>query len=199
MVRVWGWEDIEEETAKHAAAHRAFDPTWNPYAEQARVEAKAGFEGLHGRLDAMAPPSPTRSVNPHDADLLREFRRLVTPGILQFLALQDFKFPTRMSDLDPLGEIAQGWLGARYEFVDPEIQGAFEPVIAAIHVFIDLTNSRIFVMDSNPKYGSPKTYEDQAQGLTPSTRDGIRDLNAKAHELWRAIDGFERVARGKAI
>jgi hypothetical protein len=130
-------------------------------------------------------------VNPHDADLLQEFRLLVTPGILQFLARQDFGFPFRLSDLDPLGEIAERWLGARYEFV--------EPVITAIHAFIGLTNSRIFVMDSNPNYGSPKTYEDQAQGLTPSTRDGIRDMNAKAHELWRAINAFERVVRAKAI
>ena len=193
-VRVWGWEDIEEEASKYAAAHKAFDPTWNPYAEEARAEARAGFEGLKQRLDALRPNGAPNAPNPHDVDLFREFRSLITPGVLDFLAHHDFGTPLRLSALDPVEKIAAGWLGARFEFVDPELQAAFHPVVVNMRALLGKTGERIFMMDENPNFGTPKTYIDRAQGMTQSTRDGIREMNALAHELWRSIDAFERIA-----
>ena len=38
LVCVWGWDDIEEHAGKYDAAWKAFDPTWNPYAEKANEE-----------------------------------------------------------------------------------------------------------------------------------------------------------------
>lgn len=39
-VSVWGWEDVEHYASQHPAAYKAFDPTWNSFAEQgfARIE-----------------------------------------------------------------------------------------------------------------------------------------------------------------
>lgn len=196
-VRVWGWEDIEEEAAKHAAAHKAFDPTWNPYAEAARAEAKAGFGGLKEQLDALRPAADKSAPNRHDVDLFRQYRRLITPGTLEFLAHHDFGTPLRLSAFEALAEIAEGWLGARYEFVDHELQAAFEPVVVKVRELVDKTGERIFMLDDNPKFGTPKTYLDRSHGLTENTRTGIREMNALAHELWRALDAFERIGKAK--
>lgn len=47
LVTVWAWEDIQENAANYAEAYRAFDPTYNPIAEQHRQE-------MHARLDQLA-------------------------------------------------------------------------------------------------------------------------------------------------
>jgi tetratricopeptide (TPR) repeat protein len=50
-VEVWGWDDIEEATANYADAWKIFDPTFNPFAEQALDEARVGFRALQDHLE----------------------------------------------------------------------------------------------------------------------------------------------------
>ena len=50
-VFVWGWEDIQESAALSQKAWRAFDPTFNPYAEQARLESQANDATTHQLLN----------------------------------------------------------------------------------------------------------------------------------------------------
>jgi hypothetical protein len=53
LVEVWGWEDIEENAANYADAWKIFDPTFNPFAEQARDEARVQYQALDGRLESI--------------------------------------------------------------------------------------------------------------------------------------------------
>jgi tetratricopeptide (TPR) repeat protein len=45
-VAVWGWEDLEEQAAKYADAWKAFDPTYNPFAEQSANRIERRLESL---------------------------------------------------------------------------------------------------------------------------------------------------------
>ena len=73
-VSVWGWADIEERVVGFQDAVNAFDPTWNPFAEQARLETRTGIRSVHERLDELTRPSEAWRANPNDAELLRAFR-----------------------------------------------------------------------------------------------------------------------------
>jgi tetratricopeptide (TPR) repeat protein len=70
-VEIWGWDDIEETAAKYAEAWKIFDPTFNPFAEQARDEARIRFDTLDSRLesidskvDTVRPPAPSGRAPP---------------------------------------------------------------------------------------------------------------------------------------
>jgi hypothetical protein len=54
LVEVWGWEDIEEAAATDADAWKIFDPTFNPFAEQAQNEARTRFDALDDRLKSIS-------------------------------------------------------------------------------------------------------------------------------------------------
>jgi hypothetical protein len=189
-VRVWGWQDIEEEASKHAAALKAFDPTWNPYAEQSRDELLQKMDSL---TKSPAAPEPVD----HDRELMRAFRQLVTPQLLQYLWDHDFGAPTRFKTLEPLETLFE-WKtqGARQQFNEPILQNALEKVFTANDEFSDVVSSRLFAMN-NPELGSPKTNQDKLHGLSQSTREGIRQMNDLARALWHAIDDLERVAKQK--
>jgi tetratricopeptide (TPR) repeat protein len=68
FVAVWGWQDVEEQAAKYVDAHRAFDPTFNPYAEGAKQEILAKAErDKQEILDAISrdrgvPALPLRAI-----------------------------------------------------------------------------------------------------------------------------------------
>ena len=53
FVGVWGWDDVEESAADYADAWKIFDPTFNPFAEQARDEARTRFDSLDVRLESI--------------------------------------------------------------------------------------------------------------------------------------------------
>lgn len=198
-VSVWGWGDIEDRAALHADAINALDPTWNPFAERARIESGTSLRSIEDKLDGLALPLRSTRTSPHDVRLLKDFRALVTPNAMRFLAEADFRFNVRLGGMGPFNEIAENWLGAYYEFVDPELQSAFKPVMTALFKFVELVESRIFPVDENLSYGSPVTSWDFASGTVRERRAGAGIINDTAHVLWRAVDALERVARSKGL
>lgn len=196
VVQVWGWQRIEDEAAPYAQAHKAFDPTWSPYAEQARQEAAVGFQGLHDKLDELGRASPAQGLGVQDGSVLESFRAKITPGLVLLLREHDFGGPVCLADLDPLGEITYAWKGPTYEFIDTELRSVFEPVKKGIRELAILVGAHIHPVGASPM-GSPKTDEDR-HGLTQGTKDAIKKMNDAATELTQAIDAFERIARAKS-
>lgn len=198
VVEVWGWQDVEDEAAKHPAAHRAFDPTWNPFAEEARQEAAVGFQTLHDKIDGMRQASGAQRLSAHDTGLLEIFRAKVTPDLVQLLREHDFGGHVRRSDLDPLGEISYLWKGPAYEFVDTELQGGFELVMTGIRKLAQLVSAHVYAMGADGLMGSPKTDEDLRHGLTDGTKQAIVKMNEAATALTTAVDSFDRIAKAKS-
>lgn len=62
-VSVWGWDDVEEHAAKHEKAWKAFDPTWNPFAEAGNEKILMKLEETNQLLyelkQGTIPPSYT--------------------------------------------------------------------------------------------------------------------------------------------
>ncbi|KST60438.1 hypothetical protein AO398_14080 [Methylobacterium sp. GXS13] len=198
-VSVWSWGDIEQRAAPFPAAIKAFDPTWTSFAEQTQLENRKGFRRLGDKLDKLSPVLKYGHANPQDVRLLQSFRDLVSPDAMRFLAQANFRFPVLLCGMVPFNNISENWLGAHYEFVDPEMQRAFGPVMSAMHEFVELVGSRIFSMDENPNYGSPVTSWDLASGTARDRREGASIINDTAHVLWRAVDKLERLARSKGL
>lgn len=196
VVEVWGWQNIEEEAAKYARAHKAFDPTWNPYAEEARQETAVKLQSLHDKLDSFGRQPSSGELTGHDRNLLLSFRAKITPGLVLLLREHDFGNPVHRADLDALGEVTYTWKGPAYEFVDAELQAAFEPVMAGIGELARLVATHIYQMGNSPM-GTPKTDEDQ-HGLTEATKRAIKRMNDAGTALTNAIDDFDRIARKKA-
>ncbi len=57
FVSVWGWDDVEEHASKHAEAWKAFDPTWNPFAEKVALELQELRQSINLHEKGTIPPS----------------------------------------------------------------------------------------------------------------------------------------------
>jgi len=72
-VSVWGWEDIEEHASKHDSAWKAFDPTWDPFAERGFEKVTYEIQGLRQSLEVfqkgiLASPSASTAVSLNETD-----------------------------------------------------------------------------------------------------------------------------------
>jgi hypothetical protein len=146
-------------------------------------------------LALMRPPRPAEP-HPHDVALLEKVHHLLSVDLRQFLHLHNFGNPFRFATLHPFYEMNE-WVGAGYEFHDPEIEAKFAVVREIAARFGALVTERIFAMDNNPNIGSPKTDQDRAKGIQPSTLRGIKEMNDGAIALSAAIDAFDRVSRDR--
>lgn len=144
-------------------------------------------------LRVPAPDQP----HPRDVELLERVHRQLPLGLRQFLHQHNFGSPFRLAQLDPIHEMNETWVGAAYEFHDPEVQATFSDLRRLASEFGSLILERIYAMDRNPKMGWPKTDKDVAQGIQPGTQQAIEAMNAKAAELCAAIDMFDRIARDR--
>tara|TARA_R110000868_G_scaffold67056_19_gene199410 strand:+ start:1584 stop:3296 length:1713 start_codon:yes stop_codon:yes gene_type:complete len=144
---------------------------------------------------AAAPVAP--EPHPHDVALLAQVQRQLPPTLQRFLRQHNFGTPFRRDNLDPVYEMNEDWVGARFEFHDQPLQAAFAELRRFGEELGDLTAKHIHAMDQNLALGWPKTDQDVAQGLQPSTLAAIEAMNAKATEFSAAIDIFERTARDR--
>lgn len=175
--------------------------------EDARRAAREGltcqFESaLRAILDdevlrAERVPAAPAEPHPHDVDLLAQVQRQLPVGLQRFLQQQSFGTPFRRDILDPIHEMNEDWVGARFEFHDPILQAAFVKLQRLSREFGNLIGAHTHVMDRNPALAWPKTGVDVAQGVQPSTLAAIAAMNDKASELTAAIDVFERTARDR--
>lgn len=142
------------------------------------------------------PPAPAEP-HPHDIDLLARVQRQLPVGVQRFLQQHSFgaAFPRKI--LDPIYEMNEDWVGARFEFHDPILQAVFCELRRLGREFGNLIVTHTYVMDGNETLASPKTGLDLSQGVQPATLAAIGAMNEKAGELSSAIDVFERTARDR--
>ena len=142
------------------------------------------------------PPAPAEP-HPHDIELLARVQRQLSVGLQRFLQQHSFGTPFRRDILDPIHEMNEDWVGARFEFHDPILQAAFAELQRLAREFGGLIVVHTYTMDQNLALAWPKTDLDVAQGVQPATLTAIAAMNAKASELSAAIDVFERSARDR--
>lgn len=143
------------------------------------------------------PTADVLALAQHDIDLLKQYRQLIAPNVVRFIAAHSFREAFRKEKLSPLEVIADDWNTAHYEFVDVEVQGALAEARKQALNFMNLTDNRLFTDRNNPKLFSPLTDVDRDQGMTTETRAGIAEMNAAARKLADAFNAFERIARQK--
>ncbi len=150
-------------------------------------------EVLRAERVPVAPAEP----HPHDIDLLVRVQRQLPVGLQRFLQQQSFGSPFRRDTLDPIHEMNEDWVGARFEFHDAVLQASFAELQRLSREFGNLIGAHTHVMDQNVALAWPKTDLDVAEGMQPSTLAAIAAMNAKASELSAAVDVFERTARDR--
>lgn len=91
-VSVWGWDDVEENASKHDKAWKAFDPTWNPFAEAGFQKMTMKLEELRQSMDMLTKgtrhslyTSNDIKLNENDEDTplhgqITAFQRLIDEG-----------------------------------------------------------------------------------------------------------------------
>lgn len=145
---------------------------------------------------ARVPAAPVEP-HPHDVGLLARVHRQLPVGLQRFLQQHSFGAPFRRDILDPIHEMNEDWVGARFEFHDPILQAAFAELQRLAREFGNLVGTHTYVMDKNLALAWPKTDRDVALGVQPSTVAAIGAMNQKVSELSAAIDVFERTARDR--
>lgn len=144
--------------------------------------------------DSLPPVVPLPEPHPHDVRLLEQVYATLPLAFRQFLAQQDFGVQFRASRLNPLHEIAE-WVGASYEFHDCMMQDRFAFVRQYAEELTELTSAHLYTYGENPQVASAKSERDRAHGTQPATRAAIREMNAAALHLAKALDDFEIAAR----
>ncbi|MGJ4898644.1 hypothetical protein ACQR2B_28035 [Bradyrhizobium oligotrophicum] len=144
----------------------------------------------------LRPPAP-QVPHPRDVELLERVHRQLPLSLRQFLHQHNFGSPFRLAQLDPIHEMNETWVGAAYEFHDPEVQRTFDDLRRLAGEFGGLVLERIYAMDRNPAMGWPKTDQDVAKEIQPGTGQAIKAMNAEAAMFCAAIDAFDRIARDR--
>ena len=67
-VSVWGWEDVEEHASKYDKAWKAFDPTWNPFAEQVLEKVQEIAQSIDLIQKGMRSPSSAPDLRLNESD-----------------------------------------------------------------------------------------------------------------------------------
>jgi hypothetical protein len=141
--------------------------------------------------------SGTKPPHPADVELLHKFRRLIGAGNLHFLRTHDFTSGAHQRQLDPFGEMYDSWQGVHYEFQDADLSGLFIEMLEKNRKFMEIITASLYPGERNVSLLTAKTDVDRRQGTTQGTKERIRLMNSSAHELWRAAQDFERLARVK--
>ncbi|MDW9668767.1 hypothetical protein GOB27_19505 [Sinorhizobium meliloti] len=141
-----------------------------------------------------APQQPAESaVRPHDINLYRRFRAVVSDNEVRFLEDFDFGNPFDMRYIKGVLELADGWRGSRYEFSVSNLEDRFKEVKQSAGRFADAVARHVHHVRGNPDWGTTKP--DNFDGTySPALRAANKELNDRATELHSAIGDFERLA-----
>ncbi|NML95946.1 hypothetical protein [Novosphingobium olei] len=140
-----------------------------------------------------APAEP----HPHDVELLARVRQLFDMPFQRFIRQQNFGEPFRQTNLNPMYEMNEDWVGAAFEFHDQPLQTAFAAVRAACSELGALVFERVHYMDRIPGMVWTKTDQDAAHGRQPESLQAVIELNRRGNVFADAIDAFERAARDR--
>lgn len=146
---------------------------------------------------ARRPPAPA-DPHPDDIALVQKLRALVPPALRQFLDQHSFGTPFKRALLTPFTTLRDDWVGAEFEFHDPELQVALQEVRTRAGALMTLVDTRVYAMDRNIEMGWPKTDHDQRYGISKETLGYIKEMDDAATELGKALDDFVRLARDRA-
>lgn len=149
-------------------------------------------------LKAARRPAAPAEPHPDDLALVEKLRGLVPPDLRRFLDQHSFGTPFRRAVLTPFTTLYDDWVGADFEFHNPELQAALKEVRAKAGALMRLVDTRIYLMDSNIEMGWPKTDHDLRYGISKETRGYIREMDGAATELGKALDNFVRLTRDRA-
>jgi hypothetical protein len=97
-----------------------------------------------------------RAIKPHDVDLYRRFRTLVSDHEIRFLEDYDFGNSLDMRYLKGVLELAEVWRGARYEFSIAEFEDRFRPVKQTARLFAECVAQHVHHVRGNPNWGTTK-------------------------------------------
>lgn len=145
---------------------------------------------------SMRPAAPA-DPHPHDVALLTRVHEQLSAPLRLFLRQQDFGAPFLLAAVDPLQEMNEVWIGAAYEFHDPELQAAFAPIQQLARDLGSLILVHVYAMDGNHRMGTAKTTLDQRQGIQPHSLAAVAKMNSASTKLVEAIDAFDRLARDR--
>jgi hypothetical protein len=176
--------DVERRRAERVALTKALVP---------RLRDIIGDEVLRA---ARIPPPPAEP-HPHDLELIAKWRQLIAEPLRLFLREHNFGDVYLRIRVQPLHDIAETWLGAKYELEDSELQRVFATFLEANNRLCQLLIAKTHVLDTNTYLASPKTDLDRKFGLQRSTLTAIDELNKAASCLAEAIDAFDRTVRSR--
>ncbi len=167
---------------------------------KAREELAKDFEKdirLILQSDAFAEmlnPKPV-DPHPHDVELLKKLRLIISPELQTFISRHSFRNPFRPNVLDPIRNWLDDWVGPAYKFHDPELHKRLDILIAAGSHFLDTVNANVFLDDHTQSVLTPLRDEDRRVGLTQTTREMIKKMNDSASAFIKELGIFEQAAR----
>ncbi|MBB3772510.1 hypothetical protein FHS55_003131 [Angulomicrobium tetraedrale] len=138
----------------------------------------------------LAPKEP----NPHDIELLQRYRGEFTEGRKDFLRDHNFWDSFDSAVLDFVTEVAY-WRGARFEFVDDQVEAPFSVVKKRAQHFDDLVGMKTWPhrVAPNRQTALPDNHDEWQPH--PQIVKSVNELNQAARELLAAADEFERVSK----
>ncbi len=138
-------------------------------------------------------PMKVTGPNPHDIELLRRFRSQFTEVRKDFLRDHDFWGSFRRDALDFVTEVGN-WRGARFEFVDAELNALFEIVKERARQLDELSAMKTWPHRVVPHLQTALPDNHDEWDPNPQVVQAVKELNSASKALIEAADAFERVA-----
>ncbi len=156
------------------------------------IGAGTAILGTHWqRQSQKTAVSPAR---PHDLDLYRRFRTLVSDNEISFMKDFDFGNSFDMRYIKGVLEVGEVWTEARYEFSVPKFEDRFGVVKECARLFAESVATHVHNVNGNPNWGTTKPLHFDGN-YTPALRTIHRELNERATAFHREVTEFERLVR----
>lgn len=132
--------------------------------------------------------------NPHDLELIKKFRELFQLSDIEFLTSHNFYNNWHVTRTASMEELADNWIGARYEFVDSKLNDLLSKAKVRAREF---SNAEVmgFSIGPNLQNRTLKTEPDQRYGVSKETMEKIEDLNRLARALAEVVNALEKAAQ----
>ncbi|MEA2876882.1 MAG: hypothetical protein QOF14_2078 [Hyphomicrobiales bacterium] len=148
--------------------------------------------------DRYLAEAPHAAPNPHDIELFTMFRQLFDDDAVRFFRSWDFaggSFEGKYFNV--LSRIGATWVGAKYQFDDPEMAKIWNDLFPKSRKLASLIAQYTVPADRNPEWCQPFWYAEDFH--SDATMEKTKKLNDAAEELVDAIDRLEAAARSKQI
>lgn len=136
------------------------------------------------------------SISAHDANLIREFRKLfpLNSEVVEFLRDHDMAIHYHHRKTEPILRIHDQWKGVDFEFDDKRLERAKNQFLASARVYVHILITETFTHTGNP---SMMTMDFSDWDNAPEKIKARDRLNKLGSELLSHYEGFVRVIRKK--